>query len=161
MWDACLGERISALRGTYQQHVPTLLPTNLVRSCGNTLPTCKHDPHKRLLSVCGSCKLSHYLHWIAEPWSRAEELDTGDRWIIWIQFLHHHHPQMKMVNSAAMCGISIFIACRCSWKYMRIPWGSQTLEGIIVLLEICPAKCGICFLLLFAVRPFLLTMHYS
>lgn len=34
-------------------------------------------------------------------------------------------PQMKAANSAAICSIRIFIACRCSWKYMRIPWGSQ------------------------------------
>lgn len=160
MWNAWMGERrkdqsLSRLLST----ACPLLPTNLIRFCGDTLPTCKHDPCKRLFSVCGSCKPSHYLHWIAELRSRAEELDTGDRWVIRTWFLPP--PQMKAENSAAICSIRIFIACRCSWKYMRIPWGSQILEGIIVHLEICPAKCGICFLLLFAVRSFLVTMHYS
>lgn len=160
MWDSWMGDRrreqaliSKPLSGTWQ-----LLPANLIRCCGNSLPACKEDPHKKPFSVWGSCKLSLYLHWAAAQRSRAEELDTGDRWDIRIWF---PPTQMKAANSAAICGIRIFIACRCSWKYMRIPWGSQILEGIIVHLEICSAKCGICFLLLFAVHSFLVNMHYS
>ena len=88
-------------RSKYQTHsrplstACPLLPTNLIRSWGNTLPTCKRDPQKRLFSACGSCKLSQYLHWIAELRSTAEKLDTGDRWVIRIWFLPHTNESSK------------------------------------------------------------------
>lgn len=149
-------ERTSPLAGPYQ-HVRYSLqtqsgPVAILYLPTNRIPT-------RSYSVCEVAANSPTIytelqHSEAEQRSLTQEIDE-------IYEYDFSHTQMKAANSAAICSIRIFIACRCSWKYMRIPWGSQILEGIIVHLEICSAKCGICFLLLFAVHSFLVTMHYS
>lgn len=96
MWDAWVGDRRKDQSLSRPLSITCqVLPANSIRSCGNSLPACKQDPHKKLFSVWGSCKLSHYLHWTAAQWSRAEELDTGDRWDIRIWFLPHTNEGSK------------------------------------------------------------------